>query len=87
MACVLVDGHEVPLILLVDNGRCARVLSYFLHVCFRFIGSSIYIEEERKLELGDLQQSIPISNFVKKKGTIGTFLLGIIELTNFFCLC
>jgi len=55
MAFICIDGHEIPLVFLVDNGGCARVLNHFLHVHFKFVEFPIYIEEEKKLESDDLQ--------------------------------
>jgi len=39
-----------------------------LHVRFRFVESSIYVEEKRKSELGELQQLIPIVKSVEDEG-------------------
>jgi len=36
MACIRVDGHEVPLVFSVDGGGRARVDNHLLHVRFRF---------------------------------------------------
>ncbi len=47
MACVRVHGQDVPLVFPVDEGERAKVMSHLLHVRFRFVESSIYIEEEK----------------------------------------
>jgi len=59
MACVWVDNNEIPLVFWVLDGGRAKVFNHLLHVYFRFVESSIYIEEERKSKLGELQESIP----------------------------
>ena len=46
MASIRVDGYNVPLVFPVGDGGSARVPSHFLHVRFRFVESSIYVEEE-----------------------------------------
>jgi len=55
MACICVDGHEVLLVFPVDREGRAKVESYMLHVRFKFVESTIYIEEERKSKTGELQ--------------------------------
>jgi len=55
MACIRDDGHEVPLVFPVDKEGLAKVESHMLHVRFKFVESTIYVEEERKSELGELQ--------------------------------
>jgi len=52
MACIRVDGHDVPLVFPVDDGGQARIMSHLLHVRFRFVESSIYVKEERKSDSG-----------------------------------
>ena len=54
MASIRVDGYDIPLVFPVgDNGR-TRVPSHLLHVRFRFVESSIYVEEEQRSESGDV---------------------------------
>jgi len=53
---------------LVDKGGCARVLSHLLHVCFKFVESSIYVEEKKKFELSELQQSILVVKSMENEG-------------------
>jgi len=60
MASIQVDGHEVPIVFLVDDVGYSRVLSHLLHVRFRFVESSIYIAQDKMSETGKLQQSIPV---------------------------
>jgi len=52
MACIRIDRHQVPLVFPVEDGEQATVFSHLLHICFRFVESSIYIEEERKSDKG-----------------------------------
>ena len=61
MASIRVDGHEVPLIFPLDEQGCATVSTHLLHVRFKFVESSIYVEEEKHSESGEIQQSIPIA--------------------------
>ena len=46
MASIRVDGYDIPLVFPVGDGGRARVPSHLLHVRFRFVESSIYVEEE-----------------------------------------
>jgi len=55
MACIRVDNHEVPVVFLVDRRGRAKVESHMLHIRFKFVESSIYLEEERKSKSGELQ--------------------------------
>jgi len=55
MACIQIGKYEISIVFFVDNGRHARVLNHLLYVYFRFIESSIYVKEERKSNLGELQ--------------------------------
>jgi hypothetical protein len=47
MACIRVDGHDIPLVFPIDEGGRARVLRHLLHVRFGLVESSIYVEEEK----------------------------------------
>jgi len=67
MAGIRVDGNVVPLIFPLDDARRSKVPSHMLHVRFRFVESSIYIEEEKMSEAGELQQSIPVLRFMEDK--------------------
>ena len=60
MASIRVDGYDIPLIFPVGDGGHARVPSHLLHVRFRFVESSIYVEEEHRSEAGDVVKSIPV---------------------------
>ena len=64
MACICVDGHDILIVFSIDERRRATVFSHLLHVQFKFVESSIYIEEERKSESGQLQQSICVAKSV-----------------------
>jgi len=68
MACIRVDGHDVPLVFLVEYGGRAKVMSHLLYVRFRFVESSIYVEEERKSDSGQLVESIPVVKSEEEKG-------------------
>jgi len=68
IACIQVDGHENPLLFPVHNGRRARLFHHLLHVCFRFVESSIYIKEERKSKSKELLESIPSERCVEEDG-------------------
>jgi len=68
MACIHIDGHEVSLVFLVNEGGFARVLRHLLHVCFKSVESSIYVEKERRSKLGELQQSILVVKSVEDEG-------------------
>jgi len=68
MACIRVDGHEVPLLFPVAMGGLARVFSHLLHVRFKFVESSIYVEVEKKSSLDELLQSFPIAKLVEEEG-------------------
>ena len=58
MASIRVDGFDIPLVFPIgDDGR-ARVPCHLLHVRFRFVESSIYVEEEKRSDSGEVVQSI-----------------------------
>ena len=61
MASIRADGHEVPVVFPLDEQGYATVSTHLLHVCFKFVESSLYVEEEKHSELGEIQQSIPIA--------------------------
>ena len=65
MACIRVDGYDIPLVFPIENGTCTRVLHHLLHVRFRFSEASIYVEEEKILDLGEVQQSVPVVSSVE----------------------
>ena len=69
MASIRVDGYDIPLVFPVGDGGHARVPSHLLHVRFRFVESSIYVEEEHRSEAGDVVKSIPIG----KSAEAGTY--------------
>ena len=69
MASIRVDGYDIPLIFPIGDGGCARVPSHLLHVRFRFVESSIYVEKEKRSESGDVVQSIPVG----KSAEAGTY--------------
>ena len=69
MASIRVDGYDILLVFPVGDSGCARVPSHLLHVRFRFVESSIYVEEEQRLESGDVVQSIPVG----KSAEAGTY--------------
>ena len=60
MASIRVDGYGIPLVFPVGDGGHAGVPSHLLHVRFRFVESSIYVEEEQRSEAGDMVKSIPV---------------------------
>ena len=69
MASIRVDGYDIPLVFPVADGGRAKVPSHLLHVRFRFVESSIYVEEEQRSESGDVIQSIPVG----KSAEAGTY--------------
>ena len=73
MASIRVDGYDIPLVFLVGDGGRARVPSHLLHVRFRFLESSIYVEEEQRSESGDVVQSIPVGK-AAEDGTYAWYL-------------
>ena len=60
MASIRVDGYDIPLVFPVGDGGRTRVPCHLLHVQFRFVESSIYVEEEKRSESGEVLQSIPV---------------------------
>ncbi len=68
MACIRVDSHEVPLMFPIEDGGHARVLSHLLYIRFRFVESSIYVEEERMSESGKVKEFVPIVKSAKDEG-------------------
>jgi len=59
MACIQIHSQDVPLVFLVENRECVKVMSHFLHLHFRFVSkSSTYIEEEKLSQSRELEQSI-----------------------------
>ena len=73
MASIRVDGYDIPLVFPVGDDRRARVPSHLLHVRFRFLESSIYVEEEQRSESGDVVQSIPVGK-AAEDGTYAWYL-------------
>ena len=73
MASIRVDGYDIPLVFPIGDGGRARVPSHLLHVRFRFLESSIYVEEEQRSESGDVVQSIPVGK-AAKDGTYAWYL-------------
>ena len=69
MASIRVDGYDIPLVFPVADGECTRVPFHLLYVRFRFVESSIYVEEEQRSESGDVVQSIPVG----KSAEAGTY--------------
>jgi len=53
-----VDGHEIPLVLLLGEDGFAIVSSHLLHVQFGFSQSSIYVKEEVMSNFGLQKESI-----------------------------
>ena len=47
MVWLRVDGHDIPLVFPVIDGRRTRVPCHLLHVHFKFVEISIYVEEEK----------------------------------------
>jgi len=64
MASIRADGHEVPLVLPLGEGGFAIVSSHLFHVRFRFVQSSIYVEEEVISDSGQLKESIHMPKLV-----------------------
>ena len=60
MASIRIDGYDIRLVFPVGDDGCTRVPCHLLHVRFRFVESSIYVEEERRSESGEVVQSIPV---------------------------
>ena len=60
MASIRVDGYDIPLVFPIGDGGRARVPCHLLHVRFRFVESSIYVEEEKRSDSGEVVQSIPV---------------------------
>ena len=65
MASIRVDGYDIPLVFLVGDSGHARVPSHLLHVRFRFVESSIYVEEEHRSKARDVVKSIPVGKLVE----------------------
>jgi len=61
MASIRVDGHEVLLLLHLNEDGVAEVTSHLLHVRYGFLRASIYVEEEIMSDAGALLQSVLIS--------------------------
>ena len=73
MASIRVDGYDIPIEFPVGDGGHARVPSHLLHVRFRFVESSIYVEEEHRSEAGDVVKSISVGKFAEA-GTYAWYL-------------
>ena len=58
-----------------DQGK-ARIMCHLLHVRFKFVECSIYIEEERRSKAGELVESIPIEKSVEDDGHCWYLTLG-----------
>ena len=54
MALIRADGYDIPLVFPIGDGGRARVPCHLLHVRFRFVESSIYIEEEKRSDSGEV---------------------------------
>ena len=68
MAFVRGEGCEFPIVFDVQQSGVARISSHLLHVRFKFIESSIYMEEEIRSNSGVLQQTVPIEKTVDEGG-------------------
>ena len=68
MAYIRVDGHEVPLLFPIKDGEHARVCSHLLHIRFKFVECSIYVEEERMSESGEVKQFVPVQRAREEGG-------------------
>src|SRR4051794_38803390 len=60
MAYIQVDGYEIPIVFPVGEGSRALVCSHLLHVRFKFVESSLYVEEEKMSVSSSLLQSITV---------------------------
>ena len=60
MASIRVDGYNIPLVFLIGDGGHARVPCHLLHIRFRSVESSIYVEEEKRSDSVEVVQSIPV---------------------------
>ena len=69
MASIRVDGYDIPLVFPIGDGGHATVPCHLLHVRFRFVESSIYVDEEKRSDLSEVVQSIP----VEKSEEAGTY--------------
>ena len=81
MASIRADGHEVPVVFPLDEEGFATVSTHLLHVRFKFIESSLYVEEEKHSESGEIQESIPIARSNGSDSSVGTYVPEIIEHT------
>lgn len=69
MASVHGEGRELPIVFDVQPTGVARVNSHLLHVRFKFVESSIYMEEEKLSKFGSLLQTMPVERTVDEGGT------------------
>ena len=60
MASIRVDGYDIPPVFPIGDGGRATVPCHLLHVRFKFVESSIYVEEEKRSDSGEVVQSIPV---------------------------
>ena len=65
MASIRVDGYDIPLVFPIGDGGRARVPCHLLYMRFTFVESSIYVEEEKRSNFGEVVQSIPIVKSAK----------------------
>lgn len=68
MAAIRADGNEVPLVFLLDIDGRAIVYSHLLHVRFKFVESSIFVEEERWSSEGHLEKLVPVQKLLSNEG-------------------
>ena len=69
MASIRVDGYDIPLVFAIGDGGRTRIPCHLLHVRFRFVESSIYVEEEKRSDSGEVVQSI----LVVRSSEAGTY--------------
>ena len=54
MASIRVDGSNIPLVFPIGDGGCTRVPCHLLHIRFRFVESSIYVEDVKRSNSGEV---------------------------------
>ena len=58
MATIAVNGHEVPLVILIEDGGFVKVLAYLSYIRFGLAQCSIMVEEEILANYGVIKEGI-----------------------------
>jgi len=67
MISIQANGHEVLLGFPINHQDLNRVSSHLFYICFRIVGSFIYVEEGVKSRLEGLKELVPMLKIVERR--------------------